>query len=70
MRAAAIERLAASLTADELDDVVEDIEALLDAHADGAIDLSPAFERLLLDVLEQTVAAESFPEAQAGTAVA
>ncbi len=54
MRGPAIERLAASLTADELSDVVEDIEALLDAQAGGAIDLSPAFERLLLDLLEQT----------------
>jgi hypothetical protein len=54
VRGPAIERLAASLTADELSDVVEDIEALLDAQAAGAIDLSPAFERLLLDLLEQT----------------
>ena len=56
MRGAAIERLAASLTADEVDDVVEDIEALLDAQAGGVIDLSPALEHLLLDLLEQTVA--------------
>jgi hypothetical protein len=55
VRGAAIERLAASLEARELDDVVEDIEALLDAQAGGVIDLSPAFERLLLDLLEQTV---------------
>jgi hypothetical protein len=56
VRGAAIERLAASLEAGELDDVVQDIEALLDAEAGDVIDLSPAFERLLLDLLEQTVA--------------
>jgi hypothetical protein len=56
MREAAIEGLAESLTPDELSDVVDDIEALLDAYAARAIDLSPAFERVLLDLLEQTVA--------------
>jgi ribosomal protein L12E/L44/L45/RPP1/RPP2 len=55
VRGAEIDRLAASLEGRELDDVVEDIEALLDAQAGGVIDLSPAFERLLLDLLEQTV---------------
>jgi hypothetical protein len=56
MRESAIERLADSLTAEEISDVADDIEALLDAYAGRAIDLSPAFERLLLDLLEQTVA--------------
>jgi hypothetical protein len=56
MRESAIERLADSLTAEEISDVADDIEALLYAYAGRAIDLSPAFEGLLLDLLEQTVA--------------
>jgi hypothetical protein len=56
MRGAAIECLAENLAAEEVSDVVGDIEELLDAYAGRAIDISPAFERLLLDLLEQTVA--------------
>jgi hypothetical protein len=56
VRGTAIERLAASLSAEEIDDVVDDVQALLDAQASGALDLSPAFEHLLLDLLEQSVA--------------
>jgi hypothetical protein len=56
MREAAIGSLVESLSAEELSDVVDDIEALLDAYAGRTIDVSPAFEHLLLDLLEQTVA--------------
>lgn len=56
MRGAAIESPVESPAAEELSDVVDDIEALLDAYAEGAVDISPAFERALLDLLEQTVA--------------
>ena len=56
MRGSAIEQLAASLTPEERSDVIGDVELLLDAHANGSLDLSPAFERLLLDLLEQGVA--------------
>jgi len=38
--------------ADEYLDLVEDIESLLEAQAAGTLDLSPAFERLLFDVLD------------------
>jgi hypothetical protein len=59
MRGAAIESLVESLAAEELSDVVADIEALLDAYAGRTIDISPAFASLLLDLLEQTVAREA-----------
>jgi hypothetical protein len=52
------------LTAEEISDVADDIEALFDAYAGCAVDLSPAFERLLRDLLEETVARAAAQDAR------
>jgi hypothetical protein len=43
--------LAAAALRDELGDAIGGIEALFDAHAAGAIDMCPALQRLLLNLL-------------------
>jgi hypothetical protein len=43
-------------TSRELHDLVEGLEGMLEAYAAGVIDVPPALEQLLLDLLELVVA--------------
>jgi hypothetical protein len=51
--------LSAAAAAGELADLVEGVEALLDAYAADAVDLCPALERLLFDLLEGAIDAQA-----------